>query len=205
MEEKAISILKQAGSLFMRYGIKSVTMDDISQEMGISKKTLYSNFSDKAELIKSFLLYHIDYLNNEFGIIYKKDVNALESLMLMSRHLNRFLNDFSPNINYDLQKYYPEIWKMLMNYKSEHVYTRVKNNIEKGIKEGLYRTDIQPKIIARIYVLRIKESMNSDFFPLSEFSFADILREIIVYHIRGIVSPKGLVEFEKMYSGNILI
>jgi len=196
---KAERIISQVSTLYLKYGIKSVTMDDIARELGVSKKTLYEHFYDKADLVKKFILYNIQQIEAQFNEVFSKDLSAIETLMEISKLVNKFLGAFNHSITYDLQKYYPATWKMLIDYKKNKMFTSVIDNLRKGVEQGYYREDIVPEIIARIYVSRIEASMDFDFknAPNTGITPAVVYQEMLKYHIRGIASKKGIEYFEK--------
>ena len=197
MEEKEKNILEQVSSLYQKYGIKSVTMDDVAKEIGISKKTLYEYFSDKTDLVKKFLEFHICRIRVVFEKEKDDQRNAIDHLLDISRIIIAFLKNFNPAIHYDLQKYYPEVFRSLFEYKRTHMYNSVKDNLLRGMKEGLYRSDLNAEIIATIYVSRIEASWDSHFLLINEYSTTELFTEMFTYHIRGIASKKGIEYFEK--------
>jgi TetR/AcrR family transcriptional regulator, cholesterol catabolism regulator len=198
MEPKALAILEKVSGLYMKFGIRSVTMDDVARELGISKKTLYEHFADKSDLVKCFIENQLGSMDREFLCISNKKINAIERLLEISDMLIRFMREFNPSVNFDLQKYYSDIWSVLMEYKRDQVFNHVKENLVQGVSEGLYRKDINPDIIARMYVLTIVSAMETDFAPLIMHSFLPVFREIITYHIQGIGTRKGIDLFERI-------
>jgi TetR/AcrR family transcriptional regulator, cholesterol catabolism regulator len=196
MEKSTNEILEKVSLLYQKYGIKSVTMDDVARELGVSKKTLYQNFSDKDDLVKKVIQLYISQQNVQFREITSLKLNAVDTLFAISRHVSQFLGGLNPSLTYDIKKYYPDAWNMLMEHKREHIFNNVISNIRQGIKEGYYRTDLNSEIVARLYVSRIEASMDQEMFPGSEFSPPMILKEIFSYHIRGIASKKGIEYLE---------
>ena len=203
MNKKAEKIIQQVSLLYMKYGIKSVTMDDVARELGVSKKTLYEHFDDKADLVKKVILYNITNIETQFNKASSKKLNALDTLMEIGNMIVRFLSDFNPSISYDLQKYYPSIWKMLIDYKKNRVFVNVKENLIKGIKEKLYREDLNPEIIARIYVSKIEATMDFDYKGSADINPIILYNELLKYHIRGIASKKGIEYFETEINQNL--
>lgn len=197
MDEKVQHIIEKVSALYMSYGIRSVTMDDVARELGISKKTLYECFADKNDLVAKFLDYHENRLGSALNCIYKSKLNAIDALLEISKIINNFLKGINPAINFDLQKYHPEIWQKLIKYKSIHMYDNVLSNLRQGMKEGLYRSDMLPEIIARIYVSRVEISMEPGLGESFNYMSTDVFNELINYHIRGIASKKGIEYLEK--------
>lgn len=196
MEEKELFIIEKAGELFKKYGIKSVSMDDIAQQLSISKKTLYQYFKDKADLVVKVVKFHNCDKDLKFMEINNSNLNAIDSLIEVSKHLIEMLKDINPPILYDLRKYYPELTKDLIISRKEHIYTNIKNNLIKGMEEGLYRQDMNPDIITSLYVKRMDDVFLEDDNYLNKFPHHEIYTQLFIYHIRGIVSNKGLAYFE---------
>jgi AcrR family transcriptional regulator len=205
MEEKEINIIKKVSELFKKYGIKSVSMDDIAQHLCISKKTLYQYFKDKADLVCKVVNVHNCEKDNNFFEIISKDLNAIDALLAVSKHLINLLKDVNPPILYDLRKYYPELTKDLIINRREHVFNNIKNNIIKGIDEGLYRTDLNPEIISTLYVRRLDDVIFEDEDTLNKYPQHELFTQMFIYHIRGIVSSKGMIYFETKIKNEPLI
>lgn len=200
MNKKAEKIIQQVSHLYLKYGIKSVTMDDVARELCVSKKTLYEHFTDKEDLVKKFIKFNIERIEQNFVTSTAKELNAIDTLIEISRMITNFLGEFNPSISYDLQKYYPGIWKMIIDYKKECVFVNVKENLVKGVKEGLYREDLIPDIIAKIYVSRIEASMDFNFKESTKITPSVLYVELLKYHVRGIASTKGINYFDKIIS-----
>lgn len=204
MNEKAKKIIQQVSQLYLKYGIKSVTMDDVARELGVSKKTLYEHFNDKEDLVKKFILYSIENIEMRFNDANSKKFNAIDTLIEISKMITSFLGEFNPSISYDLQKYYPSIWKTIIDYKRDRVFENVKENLLQGKQEGLYRNDIIPDIISKIYVSRIEASMDFDYKAAGNISPSILYMELMKYHVFGIASAKGAEYFVKIINKNLI-
>lgn len=192
MNEKLEQILRQSASVFMRYGIKSVTMDDVCRELGISKKTLYQFVEDKADLINKVLDFDIKEEEHAISSIVASKLTALEELNRIQSMVTQKVRNMHSSIIYDLRKYYPEAWNRVMQHRNDFVVGCIEQNIRKGQKEGVFRTDIHPAVIARIYSSRIEVVIDSSLFADLNLSTAEIYVEAVHYHIRGIATEKGL-------------
>lgn len=192
MEEKAQKILEQVSRLFMQYGIKSLTMDDIARHLGISKKTLYQSFSDKAELVSQGMQLHIDKESAAICTIQEKSENAIEEMFLISQHVSTHLQTLHPSILFDMQKYYPAAFSKFNQYKMEMIMACIARNLEQGIEQGLYRDNLNIPIVAGLYVGRMDILFDQNLFPSSTYSPKDVYFEAIRYHIRGVASEKGI-------------
>jgi AcrR family transcriptional regulator len=192
VNEKLEQILRQSAAVFMRYGIKSVTMDDICRELGISKKTLYQFVEDKADLISKVLNHDIKEEEEAISAIVNSKLTALEELHRIQGMVTQKVRNMHSSIIYDLRKYYPEAWNRVMQHRNDFVVGCIEQNIRKGQAEGVFRTDIHPAVIARIYSSRIEVIIDSSLFADLNLSTAEIYVEAVHYHIRGIATEKGL-------------
>lgn len=195
-------MIKKIEELLLKYGIRSLSMDDIARELGISKKTLYQHFKDKKDIVMQVVMHGIEEQSVSIKeIIAENKFNAIDVLFFVSKQIAENHKSMNQNIHFDLQKYYPDAWQILSEHNKKHVYGKICQNMEQGISEGLYLDDYKISVIAKLYVQQVNnvsllEDMNED------LSFDEILRNIFVYHIRGIASPKG-VEYLK-YKLNLL-
>jgi hypothetical protein len=192
VNEKLEHILRQTTNILMRCGIKSVTMDDVCRELGISKKTLYQFVEDKADLINKVLDYDIKVEENAIGKILGSGLSALEELHHIQSMVTQKVRNMHSSIIFDLRKYYPEAWTRIMEHRNHFVVSCIEQNIRKGQAEGVFRNDIHPAVIARIYSSRIEVVIDSSLFADLNLSTAEIYIEAMHYHIRGIATEKGL-------------
>ena len=197
MNDELKSILERVGSLYMRYGIKSVTMDDVARELGISKKTLYQYVSDKADLVEKFYHNEFNKMGELFEQIKKKPINAVEQLLEVYKLLILMLKSYSHTTEYDLKKYYPELSSSIHGVKRQTMYEALLDNMKKGKKEGLFREDFDEEIISKIMVARFECLPESPLFNITEFTSPHFISQLFLYHIRGIASEKGLEVLKK--------
>jgi TetR/AcrR family transcriptional regulator, cholesterol catabolism regulator len=191
-------IIQKISEIYFRYGIKSVTMDDLARELGVSKKTLYLHFRDKEDVVDKVINYLIS--AQKCGIndaLNQPDTNAIDKLMLMTHFFAEHLKNSNASLMYDLQKYYPRVWDEIVVFKREAVYNHIIDNINDGVKEKLYRDDLNYEIIARIYVSRMEMYQTDLWQPLEKYHLAEIFQTLFIYHIRGIASEKGIDYLEK--------
>lgn len=191
MDLKLNLILDQAAKLFMKYGIKSLTMDDIANELKVSKKTLYLFVTDKQDLVLKTLQKFCNEDKTMVEEIEKQNTNAMEECLLITKHVKQKFSAIHQSIHYDLEKYYPDAWTMMQNHQLNFVFETVKKNLEKGIAEGYYRDDLHPEIIARAYVTKIYAMIDRTDEILKKYDFGTIYGEVMRYHLRGIASEKG--------------
>lgn len=197
MASPEINLLHKSREMFMRSGVKSMTMDDIARELGMSKKTIYQFVGNKAELVNKVLNEYLCEERKQVDTILSKSANAVDGMINMVEYLLNVLHDFNPASLNDLQKYYPEAWKIYDEYRYQYVVTRIRENLDNGVKQGVYRADMDADIIARIYVRGIDMILDQQMFPQKRYSFFNLYKEFLKYHLRGIVSPKGLKILEQ--------
>jgi AcrR family transcriptional regulator len=195
--DKKEQIIMQVFELFMRYGIKSMSMDDIALQMGMSKKTLYQYFASKDDLVNAVLEKHLEMDQSKVKSLISSKNNAIDDLMHIATTVNDTLKQINPSIHYDLEKYHPQAWKKFGDYKRNFIQENIKQNILKGIKEELYRSDINVDIVAALYVSKADIVFDASVFPPDKYAFNRVYLEMMKQHIRGIATSKGLKYFEK--------
>lgn len=192
MESEEIKkILDAAEMLFRKYGIRSVTMADIARDLGMSKKTLYLHIENKNDLIDKTLQRHILEEKDQCLFIMENAKDALEEMLNMSLYVQRMIQDMNPSLIFDLRKYHRPVWEKLERYEKEFVFSSIKNNLERGIKEGLYRANLNADIVARIYIGSLPMFSDDELFPFNQFPRSELHKEFVRYHINGIVSDQG--------------
>ncbi len=196
MDQKT-QILTNSELLFRRYGIKSVTMDDIARHQGISKKTLYLYVDSKTDLIDKITQNHISREVEEMAEIRNKSKDAIDEILNIAKYGIQQLRNLSPTVVYDLKKYYRESWSKFETLHKTFIYTLIKENIDQGRKEGFYREGINPDIIAKLYVGKTMIVVDEELFPLKDYNREQLFKEYMLYHIHGIASDKGLALLEK--------
>jgi len=189
-------IISESVGLFTKYGVRSVTMDDIARHLGMSKKTIYQHFKDKEEII---LLTTELYFENELKVMQdleNKSGNAVEHLHNLTVCLRERLRNTNVSVLFDLKKYYVHAWEKYKKYKHDIIFTSVLKNLKQGISEGLFRKDINPEILAYLRIGEIEQSFNKEYFPDDQFTLIEIHEQIFEHFIRGILSEKGFKLFE---------
>ncbi len=184
-------IVETAEKLFLKYGIRSISMDDISKEIGISKKTLYQSIDTKETLIYRVVKNHMKREKHAIKAILNQTTNAVEEMILISRCLLTFLKGMKPTLTYDLKKYYPNAWNLIDEEHMTFISKVMKQNIHKGIQQDVYRSTINEDVICDIYVqsiLNISQKIYSN--PI------EIYKEHIIYHLHGIMNEKGIKYYE---------
>ena len=199
MREK---IIHKSGDLFLTYGFKSVTMDDIANALGISKKTIYQHFDNKTKLVEATTLAMFSIISHGIDCICALEKNPIEEIYDIKQFVSEHLKDEKSSPQYQLQKYYPKIYKSLRNKQFDVMYQCVKANLERGISLGIYRDTLDVDFVTRIYFNCMLAIKDEDFFSKKIFSTNMLLGNYLEYHLRGICTSKGLELLSKIIQKN---
>lgn len=198
LDERGLRIVEDAGRIFWTKGIRSVTMDDIARELGISKKTLYLYVKDKNDLVTRVLLNTSCQFHEQVRNIQDQGLNAIDEMYAIAQFIGSQTTKIHPSLHFDLAKYHPDACRIMDQGKQVEVVAMVAANMEKGIQEGLYRDNLNVPLIAKLYVVRFDQAMTMELGRLTDrYSLAEINWELFRYHIRGIASKKGIDHLEK--------
>lgn len=184
-------IIERAEKLFFSYGVKSVSMDDLSRDMSISKKTLYNFIDNKDEIVYLVVQNHINREKSKSEAVIHHSVNAIDEFLKIVSNNQSELNSINKNVLFDLQKYHPKSWNLLLEFTEVYIYNHILHNINRGIREELYRSDLNPELIAFIYVRSIDAILKQPFQHQTNYSLANTLKEFTFYHLHGIISKNG--------------
>lgn len=203
MEDKKEYILTESYQLFRKYGVRSLSMDDIARELGISKKTLYQHFENKSDLM-SKILYKLVH-SEEYSCAPPRldELNAIDVLLEVSRQVSEQMNNLNPAIVFDLQKYYPKVFSLFVSTKRDHALREIIKNFRQGIEEGIYRDDLDVELVARLYVKKLEDSHDAEFLKAINFSFDKVFEVMFDSHIRGIANAKGIAYYEEKIKNNL--
>jgi AcrR family transcriptional regulator len=199
MNPKAQQIVNQVRILYQRYGIKSVTMDDAANHLGISKKTLYEHFTDKEDLVSAILTDDLEQSCTVIDAIEGRALNAIEDLFEVYKMLYTWYRDYNPSMIYDVRKYYPGLFTRIRKMRRERIMSSAIANLEKGKREGLYRVELNSEILAKLHILRIESLYDNDIFTMEEILSLAMMDEVFVYHLHGILSHEGRLFFESNF------
>ncbi len=196
MKEKIKQI---ALEMFMKYGLKSVSMDDIARAAGVSKKTIYQHVTDKQTLVhetlKDFLCEDQEFMSKELD---RTDYDALEKMVVIAQKGFEMLKRIRPTVTYDLQKYYPESWNLIQEHHINFMQKKIFANIESGITQGVYRSNVNPDIISKIYVQNITSIVADSESKFGALDKAIIFVQQLVYHLYGIISYQHYTRLDSL-------
>lgn len=196
-------ILNKASELFLNLGFKSVTMDDIATNLGISKKTLYKHFNNKTCLVDKVTEYLFGNISTGIDSVCAMDLNPIAEIFEIKNLMMQHLKDEKSSPQHQLQKYYPGIFNTLKKKQFKKIQECTYQNIKKGKEQGLYRADLDIDFVTRIYFIGVTGIKDKEFFPLENYSMQSLTAYFLEYHLRGICSEKGIVELEKQLEKNL--
>lgn len=196
MENKE-KIISGAADLFMRYGVRSVTMDDVARDLGMSKKTVYQSFSNKDELISEVARAHIELEKADFGKIHEEASDSIDELHKITYCMRHAMDNMNPSLLYDLQKYHPNAWGLFLEFKFDFIQSMVRENIEKGIEEGYYRPNINADILAKLRMEEIQLVFDPKVFPSSQYNIIEVQLAVLDHFIHGLLTEKGHKKFHE--------
>ena len=196
-DPKLREILEKTVEMFYEFGIRNLNMDDISRNLGISKKTLYQYVKSKEDLIEK--LFYYDEMKWELGIatIKPDKLNAIDILVQVSLLVFNKMGKLDPKLKFELKKYYEPIYYQFMVRTQNHIFRQISRNIEKGIQEGLYRKDVNVDLVAGLYVRNLVDMHNKDYCYPETITFDQVFEALFENHIRAISTPEGTAYFEK--------
>jgi AcrR family transcriptional regulator len=191
-------ILNKTTDLFLTYGVKSVTMDDIAKELAISKKTIYTFFATKTKLVEATTNFLFHKINSEIQAICSKGQNPIKELFLIKKLVLEHLKNEETSPQYQLQKYYPEIYDSIRQKQFDSINDCISENLKTGIDAGFYRKNLDVNLIARFYFVGIIGIKNIDLFPKNEFGMPYLMNNFLEYHIRAITTEKGIKSLQNI-------
>lgn len=190
-------IQQKARELFMRYGFRSVTMDEIAGQMGVSKKTIYQFFEDKDSLVESVMQGEMTYMQGECMKQNSESANAIDEMFKDMDSMEAVMDSLNPQIIFDLEKFYPKTFEKFKRHKNTFLLDIIKNNLQRGIQEELYRSEINIDIVAKFRLESSFIMFSQDLFPYGKYSLLKVSSEIYHHYLYGLATAKGKKLIEK--------
>lgn len=191
MQKAEDRILDVARELFFRHGIKSITMDDIAAQLGMSKKTIYQYFEDKNALLISLTEEELREQTKEMQDIRKRSENAIDELLQSMACMSKNFSRMNPSLFYDLQRYHSSAWDFFKQFKEKEMTGFVEENLRRGIRQELYRKDIKIKTLARLRLEEVELGFNPKAFPQDSFNIPDVQVTLLEHFLFGVVTLRG--------------
>lgn len=190
-------IQQKAEELFRIYGIRSVTMDEIANQLGVSKKTIYQSFSDKNELVDAVINDMLERNKGNCKSCRTQASDAIKEAFFAIQIMREIMANMNPSLLFDLERGYPSALKKFVLFKYNFLYDIIMQNLEWGRADGLYRNDFNAEIYAKARLEMISLPFNEQLFPKSRFTMFGVQRELMEFFLYAIVTPKGLKLIEK--------
>jgi AcrR family transcriptional regulator len=187
-----LRIIEESLHLFIKLGVRSVNMDDAARELGISKKTLYKHFSNKADLVERAFTHLVNSIHSQLMEVRGVAESPIDELFKMDVMMNEVFKDHHPAMAFQLRKYYPSTWNLVNEMRYNMFLPAIVENIEQGMKLGLYRANIIPELTARLYFKKIDFLVEGTIFGELHIGIPTFTRAVLEYHLRGICTNKGL-------------
>jgi AcrR family transcriptional regulator len=184
-------IIQGGEDLFLKAGIKSVTMDDIAKHMGMSKKTIYQFFKDKNELVIALVKKKLEEDEHQIKEIISKSTNVIDEMINMMKCSEEVFSRINPIVIHDMQKYHPEAWQIFQNFKADVIIHTLEELMNKGIEQGYIRPEVDVKIMARMRVNQVELGFDTKHFPLADFNPWKVQGQFLEHFNYGICTLKG--------------
>jgi TetR/AcrR family transcriptional regulator, cholesterol catabolism regulator len=195
-------IKQKADELFRKYGIRTVTMDEIASQLGMSKKTIYQYYADKNELVDAVFTDVIQY-NQQCCMDDRKSAdNAIHEVFRKMKQLQEIFENLNPSVMFDLERYHPKTHLKFQQHRNKFLYQILKDNIDRGKKEELYRPDINSDVATRVRLETIMLPFNQQLFPKSKFNLFELERQMQECFLFSLATSKGhklITKYKKEY------
>lgn len=189
--EQLIAIRK----LLADFNFADFRFETIAGKLSISEAELQQLFGNEESLAAAILNFEQENLESLFDLFHSDDNNAIDIFINVSRELDKHFEEISPGIQFDMRKHFPAQHQQFLEKRMNFVFDKMKRNIEQGIQQGLYRPDLSTELVSRIYISRLIDIHNPDFFPNKEISFELLFNVMVDTFVRGICTEKGLQYF----------
>lgn len=185
-------IIAESDKLFCQYGFKSVTMDDIAKQLGMSKKTIYSHFADKNEIVNIVIDQRLNSNKDFIQETIRRSDNAVHEIFLALTNMKEQLSDINPSLFYDLQKYHPQAWLYFKDFREKYLFTTIHDNLKRGIAESYFRKDIKADILTQMRLEQMDLIFsNSSSYTNGKYGIAYVMAELTEHFLYGICTLKG--------------
>jgi len=195
----ADKILEEARGLFLQFGLKTVSMDDIARSVGVSKKTIYQHYKDKNSIIAKVVKTHFQRQKHLIEETTTDTENCIEELYEMSKCMRMTVESVNPAVMYDLERFYPKMFKEFIKFKHEFILEHIKNSLVRGMKEGYFRDDIDVDIIATLRMAQVQLSFDPEIYPKDKFDFQEVHQQLFRHFALGLLTDNGRVLFKHYF------
>jgi TetR/AcrR family transcriptional regulator, cholesterol catabolism regulator len=190
-------IIAKARELFFRYGVKSVTMDDIASDLGISKKTIYLHFEDKDDIVYQLMLWEMNQDKCDWDDLEKTSKDVIERTVKSMELIKQAFTEINPTAFFDIKKYHPKSWQIFQDHKQNFILASIIKDLKDGIEQGYFRPDIKVDILAKMRLEQIELGFDPQVFPPQKFGIVEVELTMLDNFIRGILTEKGLQVYQE--------
>ncbi len=185
------NILDKAESLFHRFGVRSITMDEIAREVSMSKKTLYQYFEDKDDIVNQTTAQHIGREMKEFEEAFIDSEDSIDEFIKLSVCFKRNISEMNPSLLFDLQKYHPKSWQQWLKFKNDYIKNSIVRTINRGIEEGYFRKNLNADVLAVFRVEQLQMSFDNNIYPTNKYDFTEVQMMLFDHFVHGLLTPRG--------------
>ena len=197
MRDPKLPLVEDVRKLLSGYTSNEFTFRNLARDLDQSLESLIVAFGTESGLVEEILNFEQQNLENIFSEVNFSGNNAIDGLLRVSKEISDKFVNILPSITFDLRLMFPEIRQSFVEKRMRFVNTKIKSNFEQGIKQGMYRPDLSPELISRIYISRLIDLHNPDFFPNETISFSVLFDVMFDTFIRGICTDEGKNYYEK--------
>ena len=184
-------IKEKAHEMVMMYGIRSVSMDDIANALGMSKKTIYQYYADKDELVDAVAEDELNKTQHDCDTCKLNAKDAVEEMVLTMIQIHDQFQNMNPVILYDMQKFHPQAFQKFLKHKHEYLFKVIRQNIERGVKEELYRSDLNIDVLSKFRLESMLIAFNLHVFPPGKYRLVEVTEIIMENFVFGLATLKG--------------
>lgn len=192
MKGDIVEILKEVRSILIKDGAQNLNLSTITKKTSYTLEDLKLHFKDDVDLVGQLL----DFERHSFKEIFDENdfegVNAIDIMMVVGKELSRKYDYITPSYSSEIKKYYPKIYQEHFDSRTNFIFEKIRINLNKGISQGMYRSDLSIELISRLYISRLWDIHNEDFFPPEKFSFDTLYEFMFNNLIRSIATDEGL-------------
>lgn len=197
MQDQNTSLIEKIRRCITAYNPEQFTLTQVASDLAIPVDELLKSYRDESSLVEAVLEYEQNSLETLFLDTSFENENSIDGLLKVSRELSRRFNTILPSFNFDIRKDFPGLYQKFFKMRADFVFGKIRKNIEEGIRDGLYRRDLSAELVSRIYISRLIDLYNPDFFPPAQFSFSTLFDVMFDTFIRGIATEDGMIHYEK--------
>jgi len=195
MKKELVDILKKIRNILVTKGVEQVNIESVANLLKISKDKLNEFFIDDHDLISQVL----EFERQGFMVIFEEHdfegINAIDIMMIVSKEVAQKYEYISPSYSTKIEKIYPDIYQDHFDARRDFIFKKIQINLRKGISQEMYRSDLSIELISRLYMSRLMDLHNTDYFPPEKFSFETLFEIMFDSLIRSIATEEGMAYY----------